>query len=145
MSRLRVLVLGSFCDPEAVSMPYVTYSHAAALAQFHDVTLVVGAPVEEKVRRAKGEFRSIEVVRMPTLERIQAWAFRTIFNSNFDSQALTAFGMPFALAFEWYAWRQLRRRILTGEFDVVLRRPAACHRWCRALSHSSCGRDRSPS
>ncbi len=121
MSRLRVLILGSFCDPEAVSMPYVTYSHAAALAQLHDVTLVVGAPVEEKVRRAKGEFRSIEVVRMPTLERIQAWAFRTIFNSNFDSQALTAFGMPFALAFEWYAWRQLRRRILTGEFDVVLR------------------------
>src|SRR6185437_4333600 len=23
--------------------------------------------------------------------------------------------------FEWYAWRQLRRRLLAGEFDVVLR------------------------
>jgi glycosyltransferase involved in cell wall biosynthesis len=34
---------------------------------------------------------------------------------------LTAFGYPFALAFEWYAWRQLRRRIFAGEFDVVLR------------------------
>jgi glycosyltransferase involved in cell wall biosynthesis len=34
---------------------------------------------------------------------------------------LTAFGYPFAVAFEWYAWRQLRRRILGGEFDVVLR------------------------
>ena len=37
------------------------------------------------------------------------------------SQALTAFGYPFAIAFEWRAWRQLRRRILAGEFDVVLR------------------------
>jgi glycosyltransferase involved in cell wall biosynthesis len=102
-------------------MPYVTYSHAAALAQLHDVTLVVGAPTEGNVRRAKASFRHIEVVRMPTLERIHAWSFRWIFKSNFDSQALTAFGYPFSLAFEWYAWRQLRQRIFEGEFDVVLR------------------------
>lgn len=121
MSRLRILVLAPFCDPDAVSMPYVTYSHAAALAQIHDVTLVVGAPVEKKVRRANGQFRSIEVVRMPTLERIYAWSFRHIFRNNFDSQALTAFGYPFFLAFEWYAWRQLRRRIFADDFDVVLR------------------------
>ena len=37
------------------------------------------------------------------------------------TQALTAFGYPFSLAFEWRAWRQLRRRIFAGEFDVVLR------------------------
>ena len=37
------------------------------------------------------------------------------------AQALTAFGYPFSLAFEWRAWRQLRRRIFAGEFDVVLR------------------------
>jgi len=41
--------------------------------------------------------------------------------SNFTSQALTAFGYPFSLAFEWLAWRQLRRQIKAGEFDVVLR------------------------
>jgi glycosyltransferase involved in cell wall biosynthesis len=34
---------------------------------------------------------------------------------------VTAFGYPFALAFEWRAWRQLRHRICAGEFDVVLR------------------------
>src|SRR5271157_662109 len=121
MSRLRILVLASFCDPEDVSMPYVAYSHAAALGKLHDVTLVIGSPVETHVRRANGPFRSIEVVRMPTLERIQAWSFRRIFKSNFDSQALTAFGYPFSLAFVWHAWRQLRPRILAGEFDVVLR------------------------
>ncbi len=40
MGRLRVLVLGPDCNPDEVSIPFVTYSHAAALAQLHDVTLV---------------------------------------------------------------------------------------------------------
>lgn len=121
MSRLRILLLAPGCNPEEVSMPYVTYSHAAALAQLHDVALVVGSPTEDPVRRAKAPFRTIEVVRMPLLERIYAWSFRRIFKSNFDTQVVTAFSYPFSLAFEWHAWRQLRRRIFAGEFDVVLR------------------------
>jgi len=121
MSRLRILLLAPLCDPEGVSMPYVTYSHAAALAQLHDVDLVIGSPTEEHVRRAKGAFRSVEVVRMPLLERISSWSMRKIFKYNYDTQVLTAFLYPFSLAFEWYAWRQLRHRIVTGEFDVALR------------------------
>jgi glycosyltransferase involved in cell wall biosynthesis len=121
MGRLRVLVLGPDCNPEGVSIPYVAYCHAAALAQLHDVTLVVGSPVEDRVRRAKAPFQAIEVVQIASLQRIHAWGFRHIFKSNFDSQAVTAFGYPFSLAFEWYAWRQLRHRIFAGEFDVVLR------------------------
>jgi len=121
MGRLRILVLGPDCDPEKVSIPFVTYSHAAALAQLHDVTLVARAPFEDALRRAKAAFRFIEVVRMPWLERIYAWSLRRIFRYNYTSQALTAFGYPFALAFEWRAWRQLRHRIFAAEFDVVLR------------------------
>jgi glycosyltransferase involved in cell wall biosynthesis len=121
MSRLRILVLGPDCNPEGISIPYVTYSHAAALTQNHDVSLVVRSTVEDCVRRAKAPFRSVEVVRMPWLERIYAWVFRNIFKSDFSSQAVTAFGYPFAVAFEWFAWRQLRDRIFAGEFDVVLR------------------------
>src|SRR5690349_5115435 len=121
MGHLRILLLAPYCDPDAVSMPFVAYSHAAALAQLHDVTLVVGAPTEDNVRRAKAPFRTIGVVRMPWLERIHAWSFRWIFKSNFSSQALTAFGYPFALAFEWHAWRQLRHQIFAGEFDIALR------------------------
>jgi glycosyltransferase involved in cell wall biosynthesis len=121
MSRLRILVLAPDSSPERVSIPYVTYCHAAALAQLHDVTLVVKSSVEDPVRRAKAPFRSIEVVAMPWLERIYAWSLRWIFKYNFTSQALTAFGYPFSLLFEWRAWRQLRRQILAGEFDVVLR------------------------
>ena len=100
-------------------MPYVTYSHAAALAQLHDVTLVVGKPSEERTRRAKAPFRSIEAVPMPLLDPIYAWSLRRIFKYNFDTQVLTAFAYPFSIAFEWRAWRQLRRRIFAGEFDIV--------------------------
>jgi glycosyltransferase involved in cell wall biosynthesis len=121
MTRLRVLLLGPECDPERISISFVSYCHAAALAQLHDVTIVAGAPVADNLRRAKAPFRNIELVRMPRLERLFAWSLRRIFKYNYDTQALTAFQYPFSVAFEWRAWRQLRRRILAGEFDVVLR------------------------
>lgn len=121
MSRLRILVLGPDCNPEQVSMPFVTYSHAAALARLHDVTLAVRTRVADPVRRAHGPFRAIEVIRQPRLDRSYDWSLRRIFRYNFNNQALTAFGYPFYLAFEWNAWRQLRHRIFAGEFDVVLR------------------------
>src|SRR5437016_5463911 len=79
MNRLRILLLAPDCNPEQVSIPYVTYSHAAALAQLHDVTLIVRSPSEEPVRRAKAPFRTIEVVRMPLLDRLYAWSLRRIF------------------------------------------------------------------
>jgi glycosyltransferase involved in cell wall biosynthesis len=121
MSRLRILLLAPDCNPERVSIPFVSYCHAAALAQLHDVALVVRSPSEDPVRRANAPFRTIEVVRMPWLERIYAWSLRRIFKYNYDTQALTAFDYPFSVAFEWYAWRQLRRRIFKAEFDLVLR------------------------
>ncbi|HEY0704517.1 MAG TPA: glycosyltransferase family 4 protein [Candidatus Acidoferrales bacterium] len=121
MSRLRILVLAPDADPKRVSIPFVTYCHAAALAKLHDVSLVVGSPVEDNVREAKAPFHSIEVVRIPWLERIYEWSLRRIFKYNYDTQVLTAFGYPFSLVFEWYAWRQLRRRIFAKEWDVVLR------------------------
>jgi len=121
MSRLRILLLGPDCNPEEVCISYVTYSHAAALAQLHDVTLVARETVEDALRRAKAPFRAIEIVRTPRLDRVYAWIFAKILKNNYDSQARTALGYPFSLAFEWQAWRQLRRRIFAGEFDVVLR------------------------
>jgi glycosyltransferase involved in cell wall biosynthesis len=121
MNRLRILLLAPDCNPEAVSIPFVGYAHAAALSRLHEVTLVVGTPVEDAIRRADAPFHSIEVIRMPLLEKIFAWSMRRIFKNNFDTQVLTAFLYPFSLAFEWRAWRKLRRRIFAGEFDIVLR------------------------
>ncbi len=121
MSKLRILVLGPECDPEGVSISFVTFCHAAALAKLHEVTLVAKSYREDVLRRSKAPFRAIEVVHTPLLDRIFDWSFRRIFESKFESQALTAFRYPFSIAFEWFAWRQLRHRIISREFDVVLR------------------------
>lgn len=126
MSRLRILLLAPDANPENITGPLLSFCQAEALARIHDVTLVIGRVLfgptgEAAVRRARGPFRAIEVVRMPVLERIYSWSLRSIFKWNYRSQALTAFTYPFSIAFEWQAWRQLRRRILFGEFDVVLR------------------------
>jgi glycosyltransferase involved in cell wall biosynthesis len=120
MKRLRVLLLGPDCNPHRKSIPFVTYSHAAALAELHDVTLVARSTVEDVLRRANASYR-LEVVRMPIIERIYAWALRVFVGQNYSSHVKTALGWPFHVAFEWRAWRQLKSRILAGEFDVVIR------------------------
>ena len=97
MSRLRLLLLAPSCDPEAISIPFVSYCHAAALAKLHDVTLVVGSAVEGPVRRAEAPFRTIEVVRTPILDRVFDWGFRTFLRSNYDTQLLTAIRIRFLL------------------------------------------------
>lgn len=121
MSRLRILILAPDADPEGTCGPLLSFSQAEALAQCHDVTLVVRSPREEPVKRRQGRLHSIEVVRLPRLESVYAWCFRNIFRGQFTSRGLTAFNYPFSIAFEWQAWRQVRSRIRAGAYDVVLR------------------------
>jgi glycosyltransferase involved in cell wall biosynthesis len=85
------------------------------------VTLVIRSSCEEAVRRRRGRLHSVEVIRQRWVERIYAWSFRRIFKNNYNSKVLTGFNYPFAVAFEWGAWRRMRARIMAGEFDVVLR------------------------
>jgi glycosyltransferase involved in cell wall biosynthesis len=79
------------------------------------------SPGEAAVRNRNAPFRAIEVIRLPWLEKLYGWCLRWIFKYNYHNRALTAFSYPFAISFEWNAWRRLRSRIKAGEFDVVLR------------------------
>ncbi len=121
MSRLRILVLAPDANPEGTCGPLLSFSQAKALSQLHDVTLVIRSSREKAVRRSQGPIQSVEAIRLPRLESIYAWSIRWIFRNQFTSRALTAFGYPFAVAFEWQAWRQVQARIRAGEYDVVLR------------------------
>lgn len=49
MDRLRILVLGPDCGPEELSIPFLTYCHAAALAPLHDFALVLRLLVEDSL------------------------------------------------------------------------------------------------
>jgi glycosyltransferase involved in cell wall biosynthesis len=121
MKRLRILVLAPDCNPDSICGPLISHSQAEALARLHDVTLVIRSPYEDAVRRRQVAFHAVETVKLPRLERIYDWTLRRIFKNNYNNQMLTAFGYPFAVAFEWSAWRRMRTRILAGEFDAVLR------------------------
>jgi glycosyltransferase involved in cell wall biosynthesis len=114
-------VLAPDANPESVSVALVCYRHAEALARLHSVTLVGRSSNEKALRRVQAPFHSIEPIAMPWLDRIFNWSLRRIFKNNFHSRVLTAFWYPFAIAFEWHAWRRMRSRIIAGEFDVVLR------------------------
>jgi len=118
---LRILALAPGCNPDGITGPLIGYSHSEALARLHAVTLVIRRGNEEAVQRRHHNFKAIEVVGLPWLDRIYAWSFRRIFKGNYRSQVLTAFNYMFCLAFEWRAWRQMRARISAGEFDVALR------------------------
>jgi len=121
MSRLRILLLAPDASPESICGPLIGYSQAIALARLHDVTIVVRSSREEALRRRQGPLHSVEVIRLPWLERIYAWSLRWIFKYNYNSHYLQAFVYPFCIAFEWQAWRQMRARIMAREFDIVLR------------------------
>ncbi len=121
MSPLRILLLAPDCNPDSISTPQIAYEQARALARLHTVTLVVRAANEQSIRRAGGHFPEIVAIRLPGLDRLYSWALRRIFKYDYGRQSLTAASYPLQIAFEWRAWRQLRRRILSRDFDVVLR------------------------
>jgi glycosyltransferase involved in cell wall biosynthesis len=124
LGRLRILLLAPDANPDSNWASLIGYSEAQALAQLHDVTLVVRPSVEEAVRRKQGSIRSVEVVKLHRLERMLQWTQRYIFKNDFmtHAQSITAFvGYPFAIAIEWQTWRQTRARIRAGEFDIVYR------------------------
>ena len=121
MSKLRVLALACDANPNNLATSLVGYSHAAALARQHTVTLVVRRENERAVRSAGAPFHRIEGIRVPGFDEFYAWTLRRVFKYDYGSHVLTAFNYPFSVAFEWCAWRRLRRRILDREFDVVIR------------------------
>src|SRR5262245_36389819 len=121
MSGLRILLIAPEANPESLTNPSIAYYHAEALARLHEVTLLIYASNEGAVRAGRGPFHAIEPIRLGWVDRFYAWAVKRIFKYDYGRQSLTAFSYPRHVLFEVRAWRNLRRRILSGQFDVVLR------------------------
>jgi glycosyltransferase involved in cell wall biosynthesis len=121
MDRLRILLFAPDANPEGVTGALIGYSQAQALGRIHDLTLVIRASSEGAVLRQQGAIQSLEVIRLGWLERIYAWIIHWIFKDNYYDQVLQALFFPLSIALEWQAWRQTRRRIKAGEFDIVMR------------------------
>jgi glycosyltransferase involved in cell wall biosynthesis len=121
MKTLRVLIFAPGSNPDSISTSLVGYSHSEALAKRHQVTLVVSKSSEAALRKREGAFHSIIYVDISLAERCLSWMLRRIFKGNYGSQVLTALSYPYCLWFDWCAWRLLKPKIQSGEFDVALR------------------------
>lgn len=121
MKSLRILVLAPDSNPDSLSTSLVGYAHSEALARLHAVTLVAKGCHEEVLRRKPTPFHAIQPISTPWLDHIYNWIIQYFFKGDYGSHLLTALSYPFAVVFEWKAWRFLRPRIMAGEFDVVLR------------------------
>ena len=121
MARLRILLVARDANPDSISLNLEGYSHGHALAELHDVTIVTHAVNVEAIRRKQKSFHAIVGIKMPWLDRIYSWSLDRIFRHNYHNRALTPFGLPFSVAFEWRVWRKFRKQLLDGEFDVVFR------------------------
>jgi glycosyltransferase involved in cell wall biosynthesis len=118
---LRILILAPGSNPESISTSLVGYSHGAALARLHSVTLVAGHAHEVPLRRAPASFHEIVTIKTPWIDALSSWLVHTVFKGDYGSQVMTALGYPLLLIFEWKAWRHLKARIRLREYDVVLR------------------------
>jgi len=121
MRNLHILSLAPDANPKGITGSLIGYSQTQALARLHTVTVVIRPSCEDVFRRSQGEVHSLEIVRLVWLEHIYALITRWVFRNNYYNQALQAFLYPFSIVFEWQAWRQMRARIMAGEFDVVIR------------------------
>lgn len=119
--RLRILILAPGSNPESISTALVGYSHSAALACVHSVTLVACSAHEGPLRKGPASFNELVIVPTPWLDAFLDWLVRVVFKGDYGSQVLTAIGYPAHLVWEWKAWRILKHRIARGDYDVVLR------------------------
>lgn len=120
--RPRVLMLAESCNPEWISVPLVGWSHYQAVAQLADVHLVTRTRNVAALRRVGlkegDDFTAIdtEFVFEPMVRLV-----RFISGKGRGWTLLMALTLPSYLLFEHLAWRRFRRRLRSGQFDVVHR------------------------
>ncbi|RYZ59839.1 MAG: glycosyltransferase family 1 protein [Proteobacteria bacterium] len=121
MQRLRILLLAQQNNPDWISVPLVGYQHSEALAQMHDVTLVTHFANEAAILRKKQPFKEVFAINLGIWETFYNWCFDKVFKGDHGSQILTAFRVPFYLAFESRAFARYKKALKNKEFDLVLR------------------------
>lgn len=140
MKKLRILLLAQQNNPDWVSVPLVGYQHSEALGQMHEVTLVTHFANEAAILRKQQPWKELHAIDLGFWETVYNWCFTHVFKGDHGSQILTAFRIPFYLAFEWKAMGRYKKALRNREFDLVLRLtpvapviPSLFARRCKAL------------
>lgn len=118
---MKVLILAEQCNPEWPSLPIVGYKAAKAISERVNCTIVTH--IRNKNNIEKVPFSNVEVIYIDN-EYIAKPIYKIsklIRGSEGGWTTAMAFNYPSYLAFEWEAWKILKSRIRSGEFDVIHR------------------------
>ena len=123
MSRPRVLLLASSCNPEWVSSPLVGWSIANALREFVDAHLVTQVRNRDAILRA-GLREDVDFTAIDS-EAVARRAYNLATHlRGGESTGWTIWSAVNSLTyphFEQLVWKRFGRRIRAGEFDLVHR------------------------
>lgn len=121
--RPRVLLIAEAANPEWMSVPLEGWSHASALRDVVDAHVVTQIRNRDAILRAGWrEGSDFTAINSEALARPLQTAAKVLrFGTQKGWTTATALALPSYYYFERLVWRQLGRRIIAGEFDVVHR------------------------
>ncbi len=120
-AREKVLVLAYYNNPYDVSGSLVAYREYEQLRKYFDTTLVTHARNASDLRKSGIPDGEALYINVPILDRLHDLFLRKVLNNDYGSQKLTAFLIPYYIAYELVIWSRLRHEIKAGRFALVHR------------------------
>lgn len=118
---MKVLILAEQCNPEWPSLPIVGFNAARAIANIIDCTIVTHIRNRENIEKAGLPNAEIIYIDNEYIAKPIYKISKLIRGNEGGWTTAMAFNYPSYLAFEWEAWKKLKRRIKDGEFEVIHR------------------------
>jgi glycosyltransferase involved in cell wall biosynthesis len=120
-TRQKVLVLAYYNNPFDVSGSLVAYREYEQLRKHFDTTLVTHARNASDLRKSGIPDHETVYINVPILDRLHDLFLQKVLNNDYGSQKLTAFLIPYYIAYEFVIWARLRRDVKAGRFSLVHR------------------------
>ena len=120
-TRKKVLLLSYYSNPDEVSASLVCYRIYEQLRKHFDTTLITHARNATALRKSGIPDGEVVYINVPILDRIHDLFLQKVLNYNYGSLKLTAFLIPYYIAYEFVIWSRLRNEIKAGRFALVHR------------------------
>ena len=107
-------MLAYYNNPYDVSGSLVAYREYEQLRKYFDTTLVTHARNASALRKSGIPDGEAVYINVPILDRLHDLFLQKVLNNDYGSQKLTAFLIPYYIAYEFVIWSRLRGEIKAG-------------------------------
>ena len=114
--KKRLLLLSYWNNPDEVSASLDSYREYQQLRKHFDTTLVTHARNASALRKSGIPDSGVVYINVPLLDQIHDLFLAKVLNYNYGSLKLTAFLIPYYIAYEFVIWFRLRSEIVAGRF-----------------------------